>query len=415
MSDLKRCVYLRIARTALYVMCACRRLKHALKRLPHNRRSIVFYLEKESLYRKDDGMGRYAYLLIKKFSEAGYNVYLYKTVDTFDKYLELGKYGRFIYSIPNLKMVSKIPEQLSVPDTQFAFDTVNKTLLDQKWKKLIYVNICRPTFCQIGKVTWIPYSFHPTAYKMKINKKIKELRKNGRKLRIIFVGNSVTKGYSLKKLKNWYNKLTRYEGIQAVLEIKDKVKNVGDSGKFYKTINEGSYIKECRLLRTDCSTKLSVKGYWDIISKSDFFLGLSGTDYPMCHNTIESMAVGTIPIIGYSEWFFPALEHGENAIIYSDAEDLKAKVRDVLNMDAQTIQKMRSNTTDYYDKHLSSESFAGKVEANHDKIMTIMLHPCLVCTPQEDEAGRQFMQELTKQVSSVTNGSKNPEKTESHV
>ena len=415
MPGLKRYVYLRIARTALYVIYVCRRFKHALKKLPHNRKSIVFYLENENLYRQDDGMGRYAYVLLNKFSQSGYNVYLYKNVDTFRKYLDLGKYGRFIYSIQNLKMISKIPEQLSVPETQFAFDTINTPLLDKKWRKLIYVNICEPTLCQVGKVIWIPYSFHPIAYKNGITKRIKKLRSNSRKLRIIFVGNSVAKGYGLKKLKDWYNKLTRYEGIQAVLEINDKVKNVKNFSKFREDIKKGSYLNECRLLRTDHAMKLSIRNYWDIISRSDFFLALSGTDYPMCHNAIESMAVGTIPIMGYGEWFFPPLEHGKNAVIYSDKEDMKAKIRDVLNMDDQTIQKMRRNVIDYYDKHLSGESFVNKVEANHDKVMTLMLHPRLVCTPQEDEAGKQFMRELTGQLNDMTNMSGNLEKAGSHV
>ncbi len=413
MPDLKRYIYVRMARTALYVMYIYRSVKHALKRLPHNRKSIVFYLENDTLYRDD--MGRYPYVLLNKFSQSGYNVYFYKNVDTFKKYLELGKYGRFIYSIPNLKVISKIPAQLSVPETQFAFDTINKPLLEQKWKKLIYVNMCRPTLCQTGEAIWIPYSFHPIAYKNGIDTTIQKLRNNSRKLKIIFAGNSVASGYSVKKLKDWYNKLTRHEGIKAVLEINDKVKTVENSDQFCKMINEGSYINECRLLRTDRATRLNVKGYWDIISKSDFFLALSGTDYPMCHNVIESMAVGTIPIMGYGEWFFPPLKHGENAIIYSDAEDLKAKVRDVLNINERAIQKMRNNVIDYYEKYLTSESFVSKVEANQDKVITIMLHPHLVCTPQEDEAGKQFMQELTKQVKGATNRSKNFRKAESNV
>ncbi len=412
-SGLKQRVYSKLARAALYFIYLGRRFKNALKRLPPHRKAIVFYIENDDLYRHD--MGRYPYLLLNKFSQSGYNVYFYKNVDTFQKYLVLGKYGRFIYSIPHAKVISKLPKQFSVEDSLFAFDAVNEPLLHQKWKKLICVNICKPTLCQVGKVIWIPYSFHPIAYKNGIDRTIEKLRNNSRKLKIIFVGNSVAKGYGLRKLKDWYNKLTRYEGIQAVLEINDKVKNVKNFAKFREDIKKGGYLNECRLLRTDHAMKLSIRNYWDIISRSDFFLALSGTDYPMCHNAIESMAVGTIPIMGYGEWFFPPLEHGENAVIYSDKEDLKAKVRDVLNMDDQTIQKMRSNAIDYYDKHLSSESFINKVEANPDKVMTMMLHPRLVYTPQEDEAGKQFMRELTGQLNDITNMSGNLEKAGSHV
>lgn len=394
--DLKQRVYLKLARTALYFMYIDRRFRNALKRLPPNRKTIVFYIENDDLYRHD--MGRYPYLLLNKFSQSGYNVYFYKNVNTFQKYLDLGKYGRFIYSIPHAKVISKLPRQLSLENLLFAFDTINEPLLQQKWKKRIYVNMCKPVPCQLGEVVWIPYSLHPLSFKSGIDKTIKKLRNNGRKLKIVFVGNSAAKGYSLKKLKEWYNKLTRHEGITAVIEIGDKIKNVENVAEFCEAVRTGNYVNECRLLRTDRAVKLNIKDFWDIISRSDFFLGLSGTDYPMCHNVIESMAVGTIPVIGYGEWFFPPLEHGKNAVIYSDAQDLKTKIHDVLNMDEQAIQRMRGNIIEYYEKHLANGDFVRKIEAGRGEIMTMMLHPRLVCKPEENEAGTKFMQELNCQV-----------------
>lgn len=395
-SGLKQRAYLKLARAVLYLMYLGRQTRNALKRLPPHRKTIVFYIENDDLYRHD--MGRYPYLLLNKFSQSGYNVYFYKDVNTFQKYLNLGKYGRFIYSIPHAKVISKLPKQLSGEDSLFAFDAVNESLLHHKWKKWIYVNMCKPVICQLGEVVWIPYSLHPAAFKNGIDRTIEKLRSNSRKLKIIFAGNSVAKGYSLKKLKDWYSKLTRHEGITAVLEIGGKIKNIENVGEFRKAIRTGNYVNECRLLRTDRSVRLNIKDYWDIISRSDFFLGLSGTDYPMCHNVIESMAVGTIPVMGYGEWFSPPLEHEKNAIIYSDAQDLKAKIRDVLNMDEAAIQKMRGNVIEYYEKHLANRNFVRRVEADQGKIMTMMLHPRLVCKPEEDEAGTKFIQELNRQV-----------------
>ena len=42
---------------------------------------------------------------------------------------------------------------------------------------------------------------------------------------------------------------------------------------------------------------------------------------PMCHNIIESMAVGVIPITNYPEWFDPDLEHMKNCIVFDDQKD----------------------------------------------------------------------------------------------
>jgi hypothetical protein len=79
-------------------------------------------------------------------------------------------------------------------------------------------------------------------------------------------------------------------------------------------------------------------------------------------------------------------------------------------MDAQAIEKMRSNVIDYYDTRLTSKDFVRKVETDQGKVTTIMLHPRLVCTPQENEAGKQFMQELTRTLEDMITEPQNPQK-----
>ena len=394
MRKLRHYIFKTMARTALYLMFTYRRLKLALRRLPKDRKSVVFYLEDGNLYRADDGMGRYAYLILNAFSGGGYNVYLCKSVDTFRKYRELGKYGRLMYTVKNLKMINRVPEHIREEEALFAFDRINEQLMSRKWKRLVYVNILWPSFCKAGDVIWRPYYFHPTTYTQGLDKNVEALRLNQRKLRIFFAGNAIAQGYSLSKLRERYNQLTRHEGVTAALELMDKVKTVEDTAEFLDMVNNGPYLNECRLLMTNRTVKLSVADYWDTLSKSDFFLCFSGTDLPQCHNSVEAMAVGTIPIIAYPDWFFPALEDGKNAILYSGTEDMKAKILKILAMPNEEILHMRKNVLEYYEKHLSNRSFIEKVENHMGDYATVMQHPRLVCSAQEDENGRQFMLKL---------------------
>ena len=117
------------------------------KQLPREGKTIVFTLEEDRLFRDQDGMGRYAYLTLNAFSEGGYNVYLHKNVDSVRKFIQLGRYGRFIYSVKNLKFVSCIPDHIRTEETVYAFDMADQNLFQRKWKKLIYVNILKPVFC----------------------------------------------------------------------------------------------------------------------------------------------------------------------------------------------------------------------------------------------------------------------------
>ncbi len=396
MIKLKYYAYLWMARTAMFLMYALQSIRQILTIMPSNQKTIIFYLEEEAPYRDDDG--RYPYSLVSRFSRAGYNVYLYKSIRTFRQYLKLGKYGRYMYSLPNFKFIASIPNSMPVLDTYFAFDRFNSELFNHRWKKLIYVNIHRSTHCQIGTVVPIPYFFHPIANKINIHKKVRELRQKNRGLKIIFAGNTSKEWYSVKKLRDWYGKIPRHEAVQAVLQLGDRVKNIKDSKGFCQSIAKENYMNDCCLLRTDIASKLNLEDYWGLISKSDFFLGLSGTDYPMCHNVIESMSVGTIPILGYGEWFTPPLEHGKNAILYADEEDLRAKILEVLDMDSQAIQAMRQNVLKYNDEHLANSKFIEKVELSREALITIMLLPRLVCTPEEGKAGKEFAAELKEKV-----------------
>ena len=95
----------------------------------------------------------------------------------------------------------------------------------------------------------------------------------------------------------------------------------------------------------------------------------------MCHNAIEAMAVGSVPVTGYADWFDPPLEHGKNAVVFSGTEDLKEKVKSVLEMPEEKIAEMRRNAAEYYDRHLSAKSFIRRFEAMPEAPGTLILFP----------------------------------------
>jgi hypothetical protein len=244
-------------------------------------------------------------------------------------------------------------------------------------------------------VIWVPYYFHPIAYKGGMHRRLGDLRTRKRKLRALFAGNTVERYYSSKRFKQAYDQLTRFESITAVLEIKDKVRNAQTREGFLKALNSGTYINECWLVRTDRSIKLNLREYWDALSRSDFVLCFSGTDYPMCHNASESIAAGAIPVIGYSHWMSPPLEHGKNAIIFSDQQDLKNKVNEIFNMTDARIQAMRENVIRYYEEHLSCKGFIDKFEADNSKVKTIILFAGYVpAREEENTAAKALLEQL---------------------
>jgi hypothetical protein len=79
---------------------------------------------------------------------------------------------------------------------------------------------------------------------------------------------------------------------------------------------------------------------------------------PLCHNVIEAMSVGTIPLIEreYAEVMYPNLENKVNAIIFEDLERLNEILEDVFQLKEEKISEMRNHVLKYYENFLSPES-----------------------------------------------------------
>ena len=110
----------------------------------------------------------------------------------------------------------------------------------------------------------------------------------------------------------------------------------------------------------------------------------------MCHNAIEAMAVGSIPIVAYADWFDPCLEHGKNAIIYSGKEDLVNKIKIVQRMTYDQIQHLRKGCLEYYDKYLAKGCLARKYEQQAQYISTLMLFTNFISDPKENAEAEEF-------------------------
>jgi hypothetical protein len=106
------------------------------------------------------------------------------------------------------------------------------------------------------------------------------------------------------------------------------------------------------------------------LAKSDFFLCCPGVVIPQSHNAVEAMAVGTIPIIQYSEMFHPNLVHGVNCIAYRDEKELIAYTNLCFEMCDLEITKLRNGVIDYYEAYLRHDIPFKKIndlpEGNHE-------------------------------------------------
>jgi len=317
------------------------------------------------IHRED---GRLVYALLKAFAMAGYRVSLFETRD----YRQVGPLGPLIYDIPGLEGTTSDPRDTS--DTIYVFDREDPSCARLTWNKRVEVK-----FDVFSNYAWasyrgrepilMPYPMHPWNYGGDLAARLAAARGLEKKIRVFFSGD--TKDYKRNRILYPRPKLTRIQVIDTILNRGGPdLLRVADKETLDDVLH-GGYKQRCAIV--DMS-KVFVDDWLNNLARAEFFICPPGFVMPMCHNVVEAMAVGTIPIINYPEWFRPGLRHLENCIAFDDESDLIAKVDLALRMSPEEVARMRRNAIDYYEEHLDPVNFVRAIEArNHDEVTVMMI------------------------------------------
>ena len=71
----------------------------------------------------------------------------------------------------------------------------------------------------------------------------------------------------------------------------------------------------------------------------------------MSHSCVESLAVGTIPVLEY----VPALTDGDNCLTYSGRDGFRRDLSRLQELDLHEIEKLREGAVRYYEEHLGPD------------------------------------------------------------
>ncbi|ALP54083.1 hypothetical protein Tel_13600 [Candidatus Tenderia electrophaga] len=301
--------------------------------------------------------GRLIFSILNVFVVSGYRVILSDTIsidpDT--------RIGQLTLSLGRLEVSDAIPGNSQ--DFVYLFDREDKQCAGKKWKRKIQLGYdIFSSYWLTKKPILMPYPMHPVHWGhhgKDMYGVLRCLRKSQKRLRLFFSGD--TNGYNRPKVKYPDVKLSRPEIIEILLQRLPDDSLILDDETTLSAAFAGDYLNKFVVLDT---TRLWVDdALWlDRLSRADFFLSPPGICMPMCHNVIEAMALGVIPVINYPEWFSPGLEHMKNCIAFGDADDLARKVRHVLGMGERQIAELRNNVISYYQEHLRPETFVRRIE-----------------------------------------------------
>lgn len=303
---------------------------------------------------------RFFYLLLKFYKNAGYQIFYPMTLAKFRNLRNGDPYLSLILREENLLSIKNIAPQstfIKIADEQFSADYFKNYFSENNFQKNAF---------------HIPMSFHPLMYHRNLWKEKKPPEQN--RINSLFCyGNFDDKAY-LEIDRTGFQLMNRrklYEFFQKKPDF-NLLKNEDHLNRILTEKPVGKYIFAEKYVYP-----LPMQEVQKILSSFRFFLCCPGVVMPLCHNIIEAMAAGTVPLLQkeYAEVMYPALEHGKNAFIFENELDLgdflENKLFTVSDVD---FKIMSDNVFQYYKDFLSPESVVNNINRNLKSGATIYLN-----------------------------------------
>lgn len=319
--------------------------------------------------------GRHIFAILNAFTIDDYEVYLCRDVQRRleaifgESIADWPPPARLALSLPDLKIVDSLPA--GVARGIYVFDTKGKGLGRLQWRKQLRVRFDMFSPYRFSKPIIMPYAVHPMHAERVVGESLAGLRATKRNVRILFAGD--LEGYKRTWIRYPEAKLTRTEVISTLKERLGDPLRLANTPQDLNAVMESGYTRQLVIVDND-GARIEWTRWMDVIARADFFLCPPGIVMPMCHNIVEAMAIGTIPITSYPEWFSPKLEHLKNCVVFNGKDDLIDKVNMALAMSDDQKLEIRENAMRYYELHLKPETFVRKVETRTESALNILMY-----------------------------------------
>lgn len=217
-----------------------------------------------------------------------------------------------------------------------------------------------------SRAMFFPIHFHPDFMNRVVETSVlNKARSDGkRKIGILFAGNCDKESYDREETRKRFNIHTRWDIFSHLAENfpPSDIFIPGNLEDFTQARNSGRLADKLVLIDINVF-KIPQADWFDLLEDTDFFIHLPGYIQPWCHNQIESMASGAIPITEFPHLFNPALRNGDNAITYREKDELLDILQGIThgNITVEEIGKLRENVLSYYDEHFSFAAFQNEL------------------------------------------------------
>ncbi len=222
----------------------------------------------------------------------------------------------------------------------------------------------------------LAFPMFPAIYKSGQDLRLADLRQQRRDWGLFFGGDAHPQKYSKQTTQNIYGVLGRarvLELLEQGLPARQQLSPM-TAAELDAALNN-AFAGLVKINTRHCS--INADAWLATLARARFFLACPGVRYPMSHNLIEALALGSVPILQYAERLFPALEHGKNCLVYRNETELLEVVRQALAMPPHLWQQMSAAAQAYYDQYLAPQVVIQQLLAQHPQQVQLRMMPSL--------------------------------------
>ncbi len=285
---------------------------------------------------RDFDHGRYGYLLVSYFSQAGYRIYFYRSLAFLTR---LHGYDRAVFQLPGVGIFRRHLFKASGSVDFLGLNAEDMLPTGVRIGKRYIIDL--DYFNPVPDSLRIPYHIHPLMQRHPFKPEPGRIRH-----RILMYGQPDLE-WAPELIRDYFGLLPRSEVFSHISSGTFHWVRPADYATLERLLSEP--IEHPAAFLIDSRTCWIPADQWlRVLSSFDFFIATPGVSMPHSHNMIEAMSVGTVPVTQYGRYLHPPLTIARDCMAFTDLDDLDGILEQLMIMEPAMIDRLRTGVAAYF-------------------------------------------------------------------
>ena len=291
---------------------------------------------------RDFHHGRYGYLLVSYFSQAGYHIYFHRSLSFLSR---LHGYDRAVFGLPGVGIFRRGVLKGRADIDFLGLNAEGFIPSGISFEKKFIVDLDYFMQEDGSEAMRIPYYIHPLMqqYPFKPSPGMKRHR-------VLMYGQPDLE-WAPELIRDHFNLLPRSEVFSSLSSGTFEWERPADYAALERLL-AAPVDRPVACLVDSRTCWIPAEQWLRVLSCFDFFIATPGVSMPHAHNMIEAMSVGTIPVTQYGRYLHPPLQDRVDSICFRDLEHLDTILNELMVMSPEEIDRLKSGVADYFSAYI---------------------------------------------------------------